>query len=86
MLVVITFYYPQWVLGAGRLSSLAVGGGGLVGHFMGGKVIFKDIIGFGGVILRCESINRGGHFYKFYESSKQAVTIKRKLIECRSHE
>lgn len=65
MLVVITFYYPQWVLGAGRLSSLAVGGGGLVGHFMGGKVIFKNIIGFGGVIFRCESINWGVIFINF---------------------
>ena len=35
------------------------GGGGVVGHFMGGKVIFKNTIGLGGVFFRCESINWG---------------------------
>ena len=57
----------------------------MVGHFMGGKVIFRNIIGFGGSFPGVKALT-GGSFYKFYESSKQAVTIKRKLIECRSHE
>lgn len=68
--------FAQWVLGAGRLSSLAVGGGagGWLAILWGGRSFSETLL-----VL-------GGHFYKFYESSKQAVTIKRKLIECRSHE
>ena len=58
-------YYPQWVLGAGRLSSLAVGGegggGGVGGHFMGRKVIFRKIIGFGGSFPGVKALT-GGSF------------------------
>ena len=58
--------FAQWVLGAGRLSSLAVGGGGGgggggVGQFIGGKAIFRKIIGFGGSFPGVKALT-GGSF------------------------
>lgn len=37
------------------------GGVGVVGHFMGGKVIFKNIIGFGGSFSGVKALT-GGSF------------------------
>lgn len=37
------------------------GGGGVVGHFMGGKVIFRNIIGFGGSFPGVKALT-GGSF------------------------
>lgn len=59
-------YYPQWVLGAGRLSSLAVGGGAGGGWpFYGGEGHFQKHYWFWEVISRCESINWGVIFINF---------------------
>ena len=50
-----------------------------------GEIIFKSMIGFGGSFSGVKALT-GGSFYKFYESGEKAVTIKRKLIECKSRE
>ena len=57
--------FAQWVLGAGRLSSLAVGGGGGGGGgggpVLGGEFIFRNIIGFGGSFPGVKALT-GGSF------------------------
>lgn len=63
MLTVVLFVCPVGLRGWSFIifGSGWVGGGGVVGHFMGGKVIFRNIIGFGGSFPGVKALT-GGSF------------------------